>query len=70
MTANDFLLSAPVPVEPGQCYRLSVQQRANSSKAGGLLLQLDWKDKNNLDLHPPTIVRADARAAPSGGSRA
>ena len=64
VTANDFLLSAPVPVEPGQCYRLSVQQRANSSKAGGLLLQLDWKDKNNLDLHPPTIVRADARAAP------
>jgi hypothetical protein len=55
VTAKDFLLSAPVPVQSGQCYRLSVQQRADSSKPGRLLLQLDWKDENKQDLHLPAI---------------
>jgi hypothetical protein len=63
VTAKDFLLSAPVPVESGQCYRLTVREKANSSKLGTLLLQLDWKDQDKNDLHVPTIVRADVRSA-------
>ena len=59
VTAKDFLLSVPVPVESGQCYRLTVRERADSSKGGKLLLQLDWQDEDKNDLHVPTIVHAD-----------
>jgi hypothetical protein len=63
VTAKDFLLSAPVPVEPGQCYRLSARQKATSSKLGKLRLQLDWKDEYNRDVGVPTIVLDDVRSA-------
>jgi hypothetical protein len=63
VTAKDFLLSAPVPVESGQCYRLSLHNRPNSSKSGKLRVQLHWKDANNLDLDVPTIVTANGRSA-------
>ncbi|HJW39309.1 MAG TPA: hypothetical protein VJ420_11900 [Candidatus Udaeobacter sp.] len=59
VTGKDFLLSVPVPVESGQCYRLTVRERADSSKGGKLLLQLDWQGENKNDLHVPAIVHAD-----------
>jgi hypothetical protein len=64
VTPKDFLISDPVAVEGGQCYRLSVWQRANSAKLGTLRLQLNWKDGEKRDLSPPTAVAADARSAP------
>src|SRR6202030_2736766 len=63
VTSKDFLLSAPVPVGAGQCYRLSVHQKTGSSKLGTLLIQLDWKGKDKQDLHLPTAARAKARSA-------
>jgi hypothetical protein len=63
VTQKDFLLSAPVPVESGQCYRLTVRERADSSKGGKLRLQLDWEDEDKNDLHPPTIVQVDVGSA-------
>ena len=63
VTPEDFLISAPVAVEEGECYRLGVRERASSRKAGTLLLQLDWRDKDNNDLHLPSTFRVDARAA-------
>jgi len=63
VTERDFLLSVPVPVEPGQCYRLNVRERANSSKLGTLDLQLDWKNDDKQDVHPPTTVFASATSA-------
>jgi hypothetical protein len=63
VTAGDFLLSAPVPVESGQCYRLSVHQRANSSKLGRLLLELDWKSEDKRDLLPSTVALTDVPSA-------
>jgi hypothetical protein len=64
VTPKDFLISDPVAVEGGQCYRLSVWQRANSAKLGTLRLQLNWKDGEKRDLSPPTAVAADVRSAP------
>ena len=63
VTAKDFLLSAPVPVESGQCYRLTLHNRPNSLKSGKLRVQLHWKDANNLDIDVPTIVTANGRSA-------
>jgi hypothetical protein len=63
VTAKDFLLSAPIPIEPGQCYRLSARQRANSSKLGTLCLQIDWKDEYKHDLGVPTTALDKARSA-------
>ena len=63
VTASDFLLSAPVPVEPGQCYRLTVRERANSRKLGRLLLQLHWQGEGENDLNGPTITQFDASSA-------
>ena len=62
VTGKDFLLSAPIPVDSGQCYRLSARQMANSSKPGTLLLQVDWKDEHKRDLRVPTIVADDVRS--------
>jgi hypothetical protein len=64
VTAKDFLLSDPIAVDSGQCYRLSVRQKAESSKLGTLRLQLDWKDEHKRDLGVPTIALDDVRAAP------
>jgi hypothetical protein len=63
VTAKDFLLSEPVPVDSGQCYRFSAQQRANSSQLGKLLLQLEWKGEDKLDVADPTIVVAPTDSA-------
>jgi hypothetical protein len=62
VTERDFLLSAPVAVEPGQCYRLSAYERAGSSKSATLLLELDWKSKDNDDVAAPNTVRVDTRS--------
>ena len=64
VTEKDFLVSAPVPVESTQCYRLAVHQRADSLKPGKLLLQLDWKNENNDDAGTPATLVANA---PFGG---
>ena len=61
LAANDFLLSAPAPIESGQCYRLSVHERAGSSNLPTLLLQLNWKGEDYNDVHAPSSVRVDAR---------
>ena len=63
VSTKDFLLSAPVPVEPGECYRLALHQRAESLKPGKLLLQLDWKSENQQDVHDPTSVLPGVRSA-------
>ena len=63
VTTRDFLLSAPVPAEAGQCYRLSVRQTTDSPKPGKLRLQLHWKNDNNEHVDVPTILIADARSA-------
>jgi len=60
VTAKDFLLSVPVLVEPGQCYRLTVREKANTSKVGKLLLRLHWKNEDNNDLHGPTIAHVNS----------
>jgi hypothetical protein len=63
VTEKDFLVSAPVPVESTQCYRLAVHQRADSLKPGKLLLQLDWKSENNDDIGAPATLVANAPLA-------
>jgi hypothetical protein len=63
VTEKDFVLSAPVPVEPGQCYRLTVREKANSSKPGTLRLQLDWKGEGKQNVDGPTSAISDARSA-------
>jgi len=63
VTERDFLLSTPVAVEAGQCYRLSVYEKAGSSKLAILLLQVNWKNEHNDDVNTPSIVRVDTRSA-------
>jgi hypothetical protein len=63
VTDRDFLLSAPVAVESGQCYRLSVQDRADSARLGVLLLQLDWKDEHKNNMDASSVVHADVHSA-------
>jgi hypothetical protein len=63
LSAKDVLLSEPVAVESGQCYRFTAQERANSAKLGRLLMQLDWKDEGKNDLHAPTIVQVNVSSA-------
>ena len=60
VTAKDFLVSAPVPVEAGRCYRLSVHERAGSNSAT-LLAQLHWKG-GNQEAAPASRLRVDARS--------
>jgi hypothetical protein len=58
VTEKNFLLSTPVSVEAGQCYRLGVREKADSTKMGTLLLQLDWKNESDSDAHPPATLRS------------
>lgn len=55
VTPSDFLVSAPVAVEPGRCYRMTVRQRSNSASAK-LRLQLNWKDSTGHELPPSTAA--------------
>jgi hypothetical protein len=64
VTEKNFLLSTPVSVEAGQCYRLGVREKADSTKMGTLLLQLDWKNESDGDAHAPATLRVTAH---SGG---
>lgn len=64
LTGRDFLVSTPVRVEPGECYRLGVRDRANSSKRGTLHLQVHWKGENNHDVDAPTKLVASTRSGP------
>jgi hypothetical protein len=64
VTSKDFLLSVPVPVDPGQCYRLSVRKKAASAKPPGTLrLQLDWKTQDNHSIQSPTVFLSEVRSA-------
>src|SRR5262249_971191 len=45
VTDKDLLFSLPVPVEAGDCYRLSAHARAGS-KSATLRLQLDWRNEH------------------------
>jgi hypothetical protein len=62
VTEKDFLWSAPVPIEPGDCYRLSANAKAGA-KSATLTLQLDWKTKDNVEVDVPSTVRTDTRLA-------
>jgi hypothetical protein len=61
VTAKDFLISAPVPVEAGQCYRLGIRQMTDSTNVEQLRMQLTWKNKDNDDLHVPSGLVGEAR---------
>lgn len=60
VTTKDFLFSQPVPVESGQCYRLSIRERAGSPSAT-LVMQLNWKDEHNKNVDAGNGVRVRAR---------
>jgi hypothetical protein len=60
VTAKDFLVSQPVPVESGRCYRLSLRTMAASDPAE-LVMQLNWKDEHNKDIDTPGKARVRAR---------
>lgn len=62
VTPKNFLLSTPVPVKAGQCYRLRVREKAGSTKTGTLLLQLDWQNGSDDEVHAPATVRANPRS--------
>ncbi len=62
VTPKNFLLSTPVPVEAGQCYRLRAREKA-APKTGALLLQLDWQNGSDGEVHAPATVPANARSA-------
>jgi hypothetical protein len=49
VTEKDFLVSQPVPIEGGRCYRISMRDRADS-KSATFVMQLHWKDGNNKDI--------------------
>jgi hypothetical protein len=61
VTTKDFLVSQPVPVESGRCYRLSIRTKADSAPAA-LVIQLNWKDEHNKDVEAPSKLRVRARA--------
>jgi len=63
VTSKDFLLSLPVSVEPGQCYRLSVRHMADSFRLGTLRLELDWKNENKQALGDSATVLATTPSA-------
>jgi hypothetical protein len=63
VTPKNFLLSTPVPVKAGQCYRLRIREKAGSTKTGTLLLQLDWQNGSDGEVHAPATVGANARSA-------
>jgi hypothetical protein len=62
VTPKDSLVSMPVPMAAGDCYRLTVHERAGSSKSATLLLQIDWKDEKNEAAGPPSRLLVDARS--------
>jgi hypothetical protein len=64
VTEKDFLLSTPVSVEAGQCYRLRIREKADSTKKGTLLLQLDWKSESDGDALAPATLRMNVRSGP------
>lgn len=64
VTPKAFLISEPVGVDAGQCYRLSARQRSKSSKLGTLRLQLNWKGGDKRDLSPSTVAFTDVPSAP------
>jgi hypothetical protein len=50
VTPKNLLVSQPVIVEAGQCYRMSVRFRSDPPKLGTLRLRLKWSDDNEHDL--------------------
>jgi hypothetical protein len=63
LTAKHFLLSDPIPIDSGECYRLSVRLKSGSSKPGTLPLQVDWEDEHKRDLRVPNSVPDDGRSS-------
>ena len=64
ITPKNFLVSEPVIVEAGQCYRLSVQFRSDPPKLGTLRVQLKWSDGNEHDLSPSAPPIMEIPSAP------
>jgi hypothetical protein len=59
LTVKDSLVSQPVPIEPGRCYRFSMRDRAES-KSAIFVTQLHWKDENNKDVGVSSSSRVRA----------
>jgi hypothetical protein len=49
VTSKDLLVSQPVSIEPGRCYRFSMRDRADS-KSATLVMQLYWKSEGNKNV--------------------
>jgi len=64
ITPKNFLVSEPVIVEAGQCYRLSVQFRSDPPKLGALRVQLKWSDGKEPDLSPAAAAIMEIPSAP------
>ena len=62
VTAKDFLVSQPVPIEAGGCYRLSMRDRAGS-KSATFVMQQHWKDQDNKDVDASSSSRLRKRVA-------
>ena len=62
VTSKDLLVSQPVSIEPGRCYRFSMRDRADS-KPATLIMQLHWKGKDNKDVDASSSGRVRARSA-------
>lgn len=62
LTVKDSLVSQPVPIEPGRCYRFSMRDRAES-KSAIFVTQLHWKDENNKDVGVSSSSRVRALPA-------
>jgi hypothetical protein len=54
VTPKDLLVSEPVSLEPGKCYRMSVRFRSDPPKLGTLRLRLKWSDGKERGLTRPS----------------
>ena len=64
ITPKNFLVSQPVVVVAGQCYRTSVRFRSDPPKLGTLRVQLKWSDGNEHDLSPSAPAIMEIPSAP------
>src|SRR5947207_1529538 len=64
ITPKNFLVSQPVIIEAGQCYRTSVRFRSDPPKLGTLRVQLKWSDGNEHDLSPSAPAIMEIPSAP------
>jgi len=64
VTPKDLLVSEPVSLEPGKCYRMSVRFRSDPPKLGTLRLRLKWSDGKERGLTPQATAIMEAPSAP------